>query len=214
MARGRFIVIDGCEGSGKSTQLKKLRERYPDAVFTREPGGSPYAEAIRELILYHPEAKQADDATLLALFYAARFDHLRATIAPALAAGKDVISDRFDSTTFSYQIHARGSVPLMPLFEAMRAQSMTIAEPDAYVILTVDPKVSLERKRAQAAAGGDRFNHLDEREHAFHSAACSGFEIFVDRYAKHGAFVDASKGIEEVFEDLCAAIDAVPKPVA
>jgi dTMP kinase len=209
MTRGRFIVIDGCEGSGKSTQLKKLREKYPNAVFTREPGGSPYGEAIRELILYHPEAKHADDATLLLLFYAARFDHLRATVLPALEAGKDVITDRFDSTTFSYQIHARGSGVLEPLFNVLREQSKMIAEPDAYIFLDIDPEVGITRKRVQAAAGGDRFNHLDARERAFHDAACQGFHIFAERYAKHAEIVSAGDPLETVFENLVAAIERV-----
>jgi dTMP kinase len=210
MTRGRFIVIDGCEGSGKSTQLKKLREKYPNAVFTREPGGSPYGEAIRELILYHPEAKHADDATLLLLFYAARFDHLRATVLPALTEGKDVITDRFDSTTFSYQIHARGSGVLEPLFTVLREQSKMIAEPDAYIFLDIDPEVGIARKQTQAAAGGDRFNHLDARERAFHDAACQGFHIFAERYAKHSEIINAGDPLETVFQNLIAAIERVP----
>lgn len=206
MARGRFIVVDGCEGAGKTTQLKRLRAQLPDAVFTREPGGSPYAEAIREVILYHPEAKQADDATLLCLFFAARFDHLRATVIPTLEAGKDVITDRFDSVTYAYQLYAKGNMQLEPIFITLRDEYMKVVKPDLYIIFDVDPRVSLARKQSQSAAGAEKLNHMDERAIEFHQAAREGFKQFVERFGVNAKIIDASLPVDEVYTNLLSSL--------
>jgi dTMP kinase len=206
MTRGRFIVVDGCEGAGKTTQLKRLRERFPDAVFTREPGGSPYAEAIREVILYHPNAKTADDATLLCLFCAARLDHMRNTILPALEAGKDVITDRFDSVTYAYQLYAKKNEHLEPLFFKLREEFTRDATPDKYILLDIDPRVGLARKQDQSAAGAERLNHMDERELAFHEAAREGFKKFAEKVAAPLVIIDASAPIDVVYENLVSSI--------
>src|SRR5579864_4280814 len=106
MEKGKFIVLEGGEGAGKSTQLRVIKEILgDDIVITREPGGSPYAEEIRNVILKSTNAGQADAKTHFALFWAARADHMKNTVLPALNAGKHVISDRFDSSTFAYQIY-------------------------------------------------------------------------------------------------------------
>ncbi|MDP2650293.1 MAG: dTMP kinase, partial [bacterium] len=98
--KGTFIVIDGGEGSGTTTVAKAVVEHFGwGAVYTREPGGSPYAEKIRDLVL-SDEAKHSDAETQFALFWAARRDHLKHSVIPALADGKIVISDRFDSSTY------------------------------------------------------------------------------------------------------------------
>ena len=121
MKKGLFIVVDSGEGSGKTTQLKKAQEFFGNKlVLTREPGGSPYAEEIRHLILKSTHAGQADAKTLFALFWAARADHMKNTVLPALKAGKIVISDRFDSSTFAYQIIAQGAKELKKFFWQMR----------------------------------------------------------------------------------------------
>jgi dTMP kinase len=206
MARGRFIVVDGCEGAGKTTQLKKLREKFPDAVFTREPGGSPYAEAIREVILYNEHAKAADDATLLCLFCAARLDHMRSTILPALEAGKDVITDRFDSTTYAYQLHAKENQALEPLFMQLREEFTREAKPDLYILLDIDPRIGLARKQDQSAAGAERLNHMDEREIEFHQAAREGFKKFTAKVGAPLTIIDASAPIDEVYENLVSSI--------
>jgi dTMP kinase len=107
--KGKFIVLDSGEGAGKTLQLKRAEEFFGDKILvTREPGGSKYAEQIRELILHSIYASQADAKTLFALFWAARADHLDKTIRPALLAGKTVLTDRFDSSTYAYQIIAQG----------------------------------------------------------------------------------------------------------
>src|SRR5690242_17210385 len=105
--RGKFVVVDGGEGAGKSTVVKRVVEHCQahgrDIIATREPGGSPFAEKIRELIL-SPDAKAADAEVMFGLFWAARRSHLVETVFPALEEGTSVLCDRFDSSTWAYQI--------------------------------------------------------------------------------------------------------------
>ena len=104
MSKGKFIVIDGIGGCGKTTHAKLLRARMEkDTVLTHEPGGTPIAEKIRKLLL-HGLIPTADVATEFFLFWTARAEHMREKIIPALRAGRNVISDRFDSSTFAFQI--------------------------------------------------------------------------------------------------------------
>ena len=104
--KGTFIVIEGGDGAGKSTQIKKLAEHFGDKmILTREPGGTEYAEAIRELALKHPLAGNADGKTLFMLMWGSRAEHMNHLVVPALNEGKIVVSDRFDSSTFAYNIY-------------------------------------------------------------------------------------------------------------
>ena len=108
---GRFITFEGCEGSGKSTQLRLLSEylteRGTDFIMTREPGGSEISEQIRKIILSGQNTAMCDECEAL-LYAAARIQHLRETVAPALSAGKLVICDRYVHSSLAYQGYARG----------------------------------------------------------------------------------------------------------
>jgi len=111
MKKGTFIVIEGGEGCGKSTLLEYLREealkvlwREEKVAFTREPGGSPFAEEIR-LLMLGSLSKQANGLTQFGLAWASRADHIKNLIRPHLENGIHVISDRFDSSTYAYQVH-------------------------------------------------------------------------------------------------------------
>src|SRR5882724_2591453 len=116
-----FIVIEGGEGAGKSTQAALLKERLPgafphiDFVFTREPGGTPFADKIRELIL-SPGAAGVNNKTMFSLFAAARFEHAERVIGPALQSGKTVICERFVAASYAYQIVAEESLELLPMY--------------------------------------------------------------------------------------------------
>ena len=121
--KGTFIVIDGGEGSGTTTVSKEIVKQFGwGAIYTREPGGSLYAEKIRELVL-SDDAKTSDAETQFALFWAARRDHIKKTVAPALAEGKVVICDRFDSSTYAYQLIAQEQIQLVELFWKIRGKS-------------------------------------------------------------------------------------------
>jgi len=203
MKKGLFIVVDSGEGSGKTTQLNNARDFFGDSlVLTREPGGSPYAEMIRKVIL-DPMAGQADAKTLFGLFWAARADHLKNTIRPALEAGKIVISDRFDSSTFAYQLVAQGNRDLEPLFWQMREIYLDDLKPDLYVYFDIDPVVGLARKNQQ---GGEELNHFEARKIDFHNAIRAGYKEFIT-LVPNAVIIDASQSKEKVWKDFKKVLD-------
>tara|TARA_R100001369_G_scaffold9491_3_gene22221 strand:- start:597 stop:1208 length:612 start_codon:yes stop_codon:yes gene_type:complete len=155
----RFITFEGIDGSGKSTQARlladALRTGGTDVVLTREPGGSPGAEEIRNLLLTG-DTDRWSAMTELLLFTAARRDHLEKTVLPALDAGKIVISDRFADSTRVYQGATRGD--LRPTVDALH--KLTIGrEPDLTFIIDMDPAIALRRGLARSS-GEDRFEDM------------------------------------------------------
>jgi dTMP kinase len=165
--RGRFISFEGGEGSGKSTQIKKLAERLEAAklrsVVTREPGGSPGAEVIRHLILSGMGKLLGPEAETL-LFAAARDDHVRTVIQPALSQGSWVLCDRFSDSTRVYQGRA-GKVPA-GLVNAMERVTIGDLKPDLTIILDVPVEIGLKRAAARRGDGApDRFESEDVKFH-------------------------------------------------
>ncbi|MFT6537014.1 MAG: dTMP kinase [Loktanella salsilacus] len=155
----RFITFEGIDGSGKSTQARlladALRADGTDVVLTREPGGSPGAEEIRNLLLTG-DTDRWSAMTEILLFTAARRDHLEKTVLPALNAGKIVISDRFADSTRVYQGATRGD--LRPTVDALH--KLTIGrEPDLTFIIDMDPAIALRRGLARSS-GEDRFEDM------------------------------------------------------
>lgn len=201
MKKGIFIVIDGGEGSGKSTMLKEIRSLLPEILFTREPGGNVFAEEIRSLIL-GDSAKDADEKTLFNLFWASRSEHVEKTIRPVLQKGQAVISDRFDSTTFAYQIVGKGRRELEPLFWELRRVILKDNTPDLYIFFDIDPAIGKERKRK----GNADWNHLDLREESFYDNVRNGFAEF----SKHvpSAYIDASQSKEVVLREFVKTVQS------
>ncbi len=154
--RGRFLTFEGIDGSGKSTQAQlleaRLRSAGQDVVRTREPGGSPGAEEIRQLILTGDPDRWSAETEIL-LFTAARRDHLERTIRPALERGAVVICDRFADSTRVYQGATRGD--LRAMVDRLHDEMIAI-EPDLTFIIDMDPKLALERGLARQS-GEDRF---------------------------------------------------------
>ncbi|WP_109467875.1 dTMP kinase [Albibacillus kandeliae] len=147
--KGLFITFEGIDGSGKSSQARRLAEtlrtRGVDVVPTREPGGSPGAEEIRALVLEGDPDRWSAETEIL-LFTAARRDHLERTIAPALAAGRVVICDRFADSTRMYQGLSRGDLRGM----VDQLHSLMIGrEPDLTLLIDMDPEVGLTRALAR-----------------------------------------------------------------
>ena len=204
MTRGTFIVIEGGEGAGKSTQLAALKERYEDAIFfTREPGGSPYAEEIRNVILHSPYAADADARTHFSLFWAARMDHLQQTIIPALSKGKNVICDRFDSSTYAYQVYGQRAQELEELFFSVRDLFLGAYKPDLYVYLDIDAETGLERKRASDKAN----DHFDDRDVQFHERMRRGFQAFFERVP--GTVIDGYKDADVITHDIEEVLEEI-----
>lgn len=166
---GRFLVFEGPEGSGKSSQARRLaddlRAAGHDVVLTREPGGTPLAEALRALVLDPAEgAAGMSAATESLLFTAARADHVDRVIRPALAAGKIVICDRFVGSTLAYQGGGRGLD-----LDALRAAQVIATgglRPDLTLLLDLPAAEGLARRFADR--NGDGLNRLDEESTAFH----------------------------------------------
>lgn len=202
--RGKFIVLDGVDGSGKSTQIKELKKRLGEEVLiTREPGGSVYAEEIRELILNSPNAAGANALTMFALFWAARADHLERIIKPALKEGKTVISDRFDSATFSHQIYGQQARELEDFFWKMRERYLSDCAPDLYIFIDIDPAEALARKEK----GRVEHNHFDEREIEFHDRVRTGLKVFSERV--NVQIIDGAKSIEEITAEVLRQISSL-----
>ena len=165
--RGRFITFEGGEGSGKSTQIKSLAERLDAAklrnIVTREPGGSPGAEIIRHLVLSGMGKLLGPDAETL-LFAAARDDHVRTVIQPALNQGVWVLCDRFSDSTRVYQGRLGKVAPAV--LDAMERVTIGDLKPDLTIILDVPVEVGMQRAAARRGADApDRFEAEDLRFH-------------------------------------------------
>ncbi len=202
--RGRFITLEGGEGTGKSTQARGLADRLRgaghDVVLTREPGGSPAAEAIRALLLEGTVAPFGPTAEAL-LFAVARADHVAKTIRPALEAGRWVVSDRFFDSTRAYQ-GADG----VPGGEIDRLERIAVGEdrPDLTLILDLPAELGLRRAQARGVAV-DRY---EADVLAVHEARRMAFLAIAAAEPKRCVVVAASGDEEAVAAAIGAAVDA------
>jgi dTMP kinase len=201
--RGRFISIEGGEGAGKSTQVGLLvaaldRAGIP-ARGTREPGGSPGGEAIRRLLL-EGEGERWDAIGEALLLVAARRDHVARVIAPALAQGVWVVSDRFADSTTAYQGYGRG-VALEDL-AALHHLALGDFAPDLTLILDLPVETGLARAAARSAA--DRFESLDRD---FHERLRQGFRQIAAENPTRCILMDASADPETVHRAVVAAVE-------
>ena len=173
--KGKFITFEGCEGVGKSTQLKYLKEYLEqtgqDAVFTREPGGTPLAEKIRELILR--EDMSAESEALL--FAAARNDHVDHLIVPALREGEIVVCDRFLDSSIAYQGYARGLGEDTVL--TLNAYTVKTKLPDAVVFIDMNPLTSWRKQKGKVVEN----DRLEAENDAFHLAVYEGFRKMAEK---------------------------------
>lgn len=202
---GRFISLEGGEGVGKSTQVRLLAEllraRGHEAVETREPGGSPGAEAIRALLL-QGEADRWNTRTEALLFAAARADHVDKTIAPALARGAWVLSDRFLDSSLAYQGGADGIDGETIL--ALHGIGSNGLLPDRTLLLSLPEQVMADRAAARDRDGADRFG---ARDAAYHQRVADAFAELARAYPDRFRTVDASGPPEQVTERLLGALD-------
>ena len=197
---GHFLSFEGIDGSGKSTQARRLaddlRAQGRDVVLTREPGGSPGAEQIRRLVLEGDPDKWSAETEIL-LFTAARRDHLEKTVWPALEAGKVVICDRFADSTRLYQGITRGD--LRGVVDRLHEQ-MIGCEPDLTFIIDMDPATGLARAKGRQGAE-ERFEDfglgLQERMRA-------GFLDIAQEFADRCVVVDGARDIDAVAADVAA----------
>ena len=203
--QGLFISFEGIDGSGKSTQARRLAEdlraQGHDVVLTREPGGSPGAEEIRRLVLEGDKDRWSAETEIL-LFTAARRDHLERVVAPALARGAVVICDRFADSTRMYQ--GLGRSDLRGLVDQLH-ELMIGREPDLTVLIDIDPGVGLGR--ALSRGGGEaRFESFGEGMQARMRA---GFLALAQEFAPRFAVIDGARDLDAVAEDVARAVRAL-----
>lgn len=201
--RGRFITFEGGEGTGKSTQSKRLatalEARGLDVVLTREPGGSPAAEAIRGLLL-SGRARPLGVLGEAYLFAAARLDHIAELIEPALARGAFVVSDRFADSTRVYQ-GAAGGLPVEVVDSLVNA-AIGRTVPDLTIVIDVPVELGLARV-GHRAAGTDRF---ESDAVAVQEARRRGFLALADRFPERCVVIDGSRDKDVVSADILALV--------
>jgi len=195
VAQGRFITFEGGEGTGKSTQARRLAERLRasglEVVLTREPGGSPGAETIRELLV-RGEADRWSAVTETLLMYAARRDHIERTIQPALARGAWVVCDRFADSTRAYQ-GAAGKAS-MALIAALEDHVLEGLRPDLTFVMDYPVRAGLER----AGARPDLDTRFEGKGLRFHLKLREAFIAIAAAEPGRCAVVDAAGSVEEV----------------
>lgn len=198
--RGFFITLEGPEGSGKSTQVRlladTLRNRGYDVLLTAEPGGDAVAQEIRAIVL-HSKAKIVPEAELL-LYLAARAQHVRHIINPAIDEGKIVISDRYADSSFAYQGYGRG-IDIESL-RCLNDFATSGLKPDLTILLDVPVELGLKRQQ-------DR-NRFEAESVEFHQRVRNGFLKLAKQEPDRWVTIDASKEIEEVESLVIKVLEA------
>ena len=205
MTRGRFITFEGGEGAGKSTQVKRLAARLEAAgrevVTTREPGGSPGAESIRDIVL-KGAADRWSPVTETLLMYAARRDHIERVIRPALERGAWVVCDRFADSTRAYQGAAGGTDA--GLITALEIHILEDVRPDLTLVFDLPAEAGLERAHARAGAE----MRFESKGTAFHERLREAFRAIVVGEPDRCALIDATASIEAVEQAVWEAVRA------
>lgn len=205
--RGLFIALEGPDGSGKSTMLKKLENYFSkeniDYISTREPGGTKIGEDIRNIILDTRNKKMSDKTEAL-LYAASRAQHVNEKIIPAIEEGKIVLCDRFILSSLAYQGVGRG----LGIEEVKKINDfgMSGIYPDLILFFHVDPEVTLKRKTGKS--GGDR---LEQEGNLFHRKVYDGYMKLLEIYPQNIKVIDATKSKEEVFNQALVEIKKLVK---
>lgn len=200
MARGWFITFEGGEGTGKSTQIERLAGRLRtlgrEVVLTREPGGTPLAEAVRAVLL--DPSHGPDGLVEVFLLEAARRDHVVGVIRPALDRGAVVLCDRYADSSWVYQGVVRGLG--VEVVERLNLLATGGLDPDLTLVFDMDPRVALGRALDRNSEAGTREGRLDEEPMDFHERVRDGFLKLAERWPDRVRIVDAEGDPDRVFE--------------
>jgi len=193
---GHFIAVEGADGTGKSTQARLLAERL-GALFTREPGGTPLGERIRALVL-DPSGDPPVDRAEALLMAAARAQHVAEVVEPALAAGRDVVSDRYVASSVAYQGHGRGLGAEAVM--AVNRFATDDLQPDLVVLILVDAPVAVRRL-------GDHLDRIEQAGDAFQTAVVAAYSEMATADPDRWLVVDGNGTVEEVAARVTAAVE-------
>lgn len=200
--RGKFITFEGCDGCGKSTQLKLLSnyltEQNIPHIFTREPGGGKISEAIREILLNGKNTEMTDECEAL-LYAAARVQHLADRVEPALQEGKLVICDRYVDSSLAYQAYARGLGE--DFIKKINAFALQNYLPDVTIFIDLTPEAAFLRKR-----GADENDRLEQAGMAFHKKVYAGYDTLAKNEPNRIARVDGNQTPNGIFENVLAKL--------
>lgn len=201
-SRGKFITFEGCDGCGKSTQLKMFNEYLTQQniphIFTREPGGGKISEAIREILLSGKNMEMTDECEAL-LYAASRVQHLSDRVEPALQEGKLVICDRYVDSSFAYQAYARGlGVDFIGKINAYALQKYL---PDVTIFIDLTPEAAFLRKK-----GADKDDRLELAGMAFHQKVYQGYKQLAAQEPERIVCIDGNKTPDGIFADVLKAL--------
>jgi dTMP kinase len=200
--RGKFITFEGCEGCGKSTQVRLFNEYLTKEgiphIFTREPGGEKISEEIRRILLDANNAEMTDECEAL-LYAASRVQHLNDRVEPALAAGKLVVCDRYVDSSLAYQGYGRGLG--VDFVSGVNAYALKNYLPDVTIFIDLTPEAAFKRKH-----GADENDRLEQAGMAFHKRVYDGFKQVAAAYPQRFVCVDGNQTPEEIFAEVLAVL--------
>lgn len=196
--KGKFITFEGCDGCGKSTQLKLLSEYLTSNgiphVFTREPGGGKISEAIREILLNGKNSEMTDECEAL-LYAASRAQHLRDRVQPALEKGELVICDRYVDSSFAYQAYARGLG--MEFVQKINHFALEQFSPDVTLFIDLTPEEAFARKH-----GAEENDRMEQAGMSFHRRVYEGYKAVEKEYPNRVVCLNGRKTPQEIFQDV------------
>ena len=200
--RGKFITFEGCEGCGKSTQVRLFNEYLTKEgiphIFTREPGGEKISEEIRRILLDANNAEMTNECEAL-LYAASRVQHLNDRVEPALAAGKLVVCDRYVDSSLAYQGYGRGLG--REFVSGVNAYALQNYLPDVTIFIDLTPEAAFKRKH-----GADENDRLEQAGMAFHQRVYDGFKKVAAAYPERFVCVDGNQTPEEIFAEVLAVL--------
>jgi dTMP kinase len=217
--QGNFFVLEGLDGSGKTTIIDRMKGEYPDILYTREPGGSEFGERIRTVLL-DQRSKEVPPLPFLLGFMTARASHFHEKILPALRKGQTVLSDRFDASTFAFQLYGQQNLDLEDLFWYLREEIIRTEEGVSYrphyIYLNLSPDVASERRLKRQTATQSA-THFDLQSGQYHERVREGYETFFEEIEKRAVHrispaeheiqvVDADRDFSTVYRTVRALI--------